>query len=658
MPAAGTVHVIFKTHLDIGFTDLAADVLRRYRERFIPRAMAVARELRLSGRPERFVWTTGSWLVWDFLEQADRRARRRMEEAILAGDLVWHALPFTTHSELMDPHLFRTGLGLSRELDRRFGRRTVAAKMTDVPGHTRGIVPLLAEAGVAFLHIGVNPVCKPPAVPPVFRWRHTDGSEVAVMYHTDYGVAMKLPFRADAIFFAHTGDNQGPQDAAHILAEFDKARTAFPGASAQASTLDAVAAQLAGVRARLPVIEEEIGDSWIHGGATDPRKVARYRAVARVLRREADAGRGNAATLACARRLILVPEHTWGVDLKTHLKDWEHWSAAQLARVRRRPNFRLAEASWAEQDAYIDEAVAKLGRDPLARTVRAELAACRRRLSPATGFRPFRERIKTAHFTIGFSKRTGAIDVLERAGKRWADESHQLARFSYQTCTAGDFHDYVRRYTRDLERHFWWAMRDLTRWELRESETRAARLGPDTVRLLHRREPGAHRFQVRMTLPVADVPGYGCPREVVMEVRCPDASPEIEITLSWRGKRATRLPEVSWLSFAPAVADAKGWRLHKLGCEIDPLAVVLNGNRFAHAVQDGFAYRGPDGALAVDTLDAPLVALGEPRLLVFDDRQPDLAGGVHVCLHNNLWNSNFRQWYAGASGYRFIVRPA
>jgi hypothetical protein len=31
-----------------------------------------------------------------------------------------------------------------------------AAKMTDVPGHTRVIIPLLAQAGVKFLHIGVN----------------------------------------------------------------------------------------------------------------------------------------------------------------------------------------------------------------------------------------------------------------------------------------------------------------------------------------------------------------------------------------------------------------------------------------------------------------------------------------------------------------------
>jgi len=33
------VHVIFKTHLDIGFTDLAARVRAEYHDRFIPQAI-------------------------------------------------------------------------------------------------------------------------------------------------------------------------------------------------------------------------------------------------------------------------------------------------------------------------------------------------------------------------------------------------------------------------------------------------------------------------------------------------------------------------------------------------------------------------------------------------------------------------------------------
>ncbi len=38
--------------------------------------------------------------------------------------------------------------------------------MTDVPGHTRSIIAPLARAGIRFLHVGVNPACTVPGVPP------------------------------------------------------------------------------------------------------------------------------------------------------------------------------------------------------------------------------------------------------------------------------------------------------------------------------------------------------------------------------------------------------------------------------------------------------------------------------------------------------------
>ena len=50
-----TVHVVAKTHLDLGFTASAAAVLRRYVDDFFPGAMAVADELRRRGGPERLV---------------------------------------------------------------------------------------------------------------------------------------------------------------------------------------------------------------------------------------------------------------------------------------------------------------------------------------------------------------------------------------------------------------------------------------------------------------------------------------------------------------------------------------------------------------------------------------------------------------------------
>ena len=55
-----TVHLIFKTHLDIGYTDYSANVVNQYFTDFIPRALQTAREMRERGGPEHFRWTTGS----------------------------------------------------------------------------------------------------------------------------------------------------------------------------------------------------------------------------------------------------------------------------------------------------------------------------------------------------------------------------------------------------------------------------------------------------------------------------------------------------------------------------------------------------------------------------------------------------------------------
>lgn len=61
------VHVVFKTHLDIGFTNLAAHVLRQYMEEYIPKAIALADTLEAEGGRAQFVWTTGSWLIRYYL---------------------------------------------------------------------------------------------------------------------------------------------------------------------------------------------------------------------------------------------------------------------------------------------------------------------------------------------------------------------------------------------------------------------------------------------------------------------------------------------------------------------------------------------------------------------------------------------------------------
>ena len=146
------VLVIFKTHLDVGFTDFSSVVTKRYVEEFIPKAIAVSEKLQADGSGERYVWTTGAWLVEKYRKEAPAADVARLERAIKRGDIVWNAVPYTFESETMTADLFTTSLKLSQKLDKLYGKRTIAAKMTDVPGHTRSIVTPLYDAGVRFLH--------------------------------------------------------------------------------------------------------------------------------------------------------------------------------------------------------------------------------------------------------------------------------------------------------------------------------------------------------------------------------------------------------------------------------------------------------------------------------------------------------------------------
>ena len=162
-PQVKRVLVMFKCHFDAGFIDTQKNVVNRYFTEYFPLAIRVANEQRQAGGP-RYVWTTGSWLLYEYLEQASAADRSRMEQAIAAGDIAWHALPFSWQTELIDASMIAGSVALSQSLDRRFGHTTTGAKMTDVPGHTRGIIAPLAAQGVTFLDIGVNDASTPAEV--------------------------------------------------------------------------------------------------------------------------------------------------------------------------------------------------------------------------------------------------------------------------------------------------------------------------------------------------------------------------------------------------------------------------------------------------------------------------------------------------------------
>jgi hypothetical protein len=650
-----TVHLLFKTHLDIGFTDLSANVVQTYVEKFIPQALALAERTRDSAY--RFRWTTGAWLIYNYLEEASPENRRRMEAAITAGDIRWHALPFTTHTELMDESLFRFALTYAQTLDRRFGQTTIAAKLTDVPGHTRAIVPLLAEAGIKLLHIGVNEASSVPDVPPVFLWRdEASSAEIIMVYRGEYGGVTSVPALDHALALVLTNDNAGPPADTSIAETYRKLATDVPNATVIASTLDDFARQLETVRATLPVLTSEIGDTWIHGAGTDPTKVSRYRELSR-LRREwltrtlSDTDRQHIEQFS--RRLIMIPEHTWSMDEKSHMLDHTHYLAPDLATLRQTDAAKQFESSWTEQRAYITQALDQLAGSPLAAEATARLDQIAPHHPDLTSLAPATNpTLLNSRFEVAFDPATGAITHLldGQTGFAWADINHTLALLRYERFGSKDYARFWEQYNRNRDNPevVAWGWEDFTKPGLPLADHRIWQ-----PQMTAAYQDGAAHAVFALEFP-DEAREFGAPRQLFLDYTLTDDG--LTVALSWFDKPACRLPEAFWLSFQPHANQENGWRFEKIGSLIDPRDVVSRGARTLHAIDQTVAYQEGERGFELASLDAPLVAPGQPSLLNFHNRIPEMRGGVHVNLYNNVWGTNFPMWFEDDAQFRFVLR--
>jgi hypothetical protein len=653
------VLVMFKCHLDVGFTDTQAGVMRLYFDRYFPQAIQVANVLRQGGE-DRYVWTTGSWLLYEYLEQASSQQRRRVEEAVAAGALAWHALPFSWETEMLDRSMIAGALGLSQSLDRRFGRTTTGAKMSDVPGHSIGIVSPLAENGVKLLDIGVNGASTPPDVPPLFVWKDAEGASLIMMYHRKgYGGVVRVPGSDLAIDVQMRNDNGGPHSIEEIKKIYRDLRKQFPNAKVTAANVSEIANAVE--PSNLPIVTQEIGDTWIYGVPSDPVKVARYREVSRLRREWIAQGKfrvGDPTDVALLRRLLLAVEHTWGVDTK-RLKDYEHYTPKDLAKVVDTPKFRWAETSWAEKRKDIDEGIANLP-EP----VRGQALQSLRALQPVEPeqsgleLHPAGTEIETTHFTLALDPNTGAICRLraKAAGREWASPEHPLALVAYQTLSKADYDRFIGSY---ITAKTWWAPMDFGKPHIEKFGAQSRVWLPALTNCWAGNADSGHRILAELRIRDAEAERSGLvawPQKLYLEMLFPDAEPSAQINFSWFGKAANRLPEAMWLSFLPQAPDPQGWRLEKVDRWMSPLDVVRGGNRHMHAVSNAIRYKDTQGEFAIETLEAPVVALGEKSPIAYSDAQPDLAGGFHFSLFNNAWGTNYVQWFAEDMRFRFNLR--
>lgn len=560
------VLVIFKTHLDVGFTNYAENVIDNYLNSFIPNAIKVGYELKDTDTP--FIWTVGSWMIWKALKEDKSGA---VEQAVRDGILNWHGLPFTTHTELLNAKLFEAGLDISTELDEKFGRKTIAAKMTDVPGHTIGMIPLMRRRGLEFLHIGVNSATPVPPVPPLFKWKN--GNEyITVMYEGGYGCTQE--FDDFVLCFAHTHDNAGPQSKEEIIKVYEEIQKKFPDYTLKAATLNDVAERVRNIK-NIPVVEKEIGDTWIHGAATDPQKLSRYRNILR------HTDENDLRDVRLRESLLLVPEHTWGMDVKKYFRDDKHYTYKQMEDCA--DERKTIEKSWEEQRNYVRNAEKILKIEPEYDTSLPDLS--------------------------GYAK--------------ISDDKTDVFEISWQIFDNSDYERYKKDYMRLNDATVGWAIWDFTKVGLPDYNG-----GIYTAKVTEAYKKDNTEIY-KLEFDKETETKYGLPYFYLI-------INDKNIEIKWYNKKNSRLPQACWFKIKEFDEE---WELNKMGEWISPENIM--GSPLISAVENGVRNK----SVMIETIDSALVAPYGRRLLHYNEKDlmQDLYFNLYNNIWNTnfpMWYSD------------------
>jgi len=655
-----TVHVVFKTHLDVGFTDLAPKVVEKYMNEYIPNAIRTARSFDKNSN-QKFIWTSGSWIISEYLRVSSPEKKAELEAAIRDGLICWNAYPFSADNELMDASLYRFSLDMAKQLDQQFGKQTIAAKLTDVPGETMAVVPILHEYGIRLLHIGVNPASRGAEIPPVFLWKEDQDNEVVVIYENTYGQNIILPGFKHVLQFAFTNDNQGPQSPDQVRELYKKLALKYPGAVIKASTLNDYARELWKYRNKLPVISEEIGSTWIHSAGTDPQKYSSFRALMRLRTKwlaEKKVKSDDPAFMRFSTFLLLMAEHTGGIDEKGTI-DFDHYTVAELASVIETPAYQRMVQSWNDSRSYADQAVAALGNSELAQEAKNELAKLKPQKPNLEGFKPLllNKELRTRYFSIHFDPLSGAISSISdlKNNQVFTTPSVPVGLFWHESFSETDYTHWANQYllTKDD-----WAIKDFCKPSVGKHGAISERNIPHVIESFFRKSKDESTVLLKLKFDETQPANYGLPTEVWMEILFPDVSKEIRYSVQWFGKKATRLPEAFWFSLGLASPDPNSWKVEKIDRLISPLKVVSSGARNLHGFNRGIFYDDGKIKWSVESADCALVAPGTASLLDFNNQLPDLTKGWHFNLLNNKWGTNFPTWYSDDAKFRFVIHFA
>ncbi len=356
--------VVFKMHVDIGYTDWAEGVLQKYGDNMLDETLAAIDETSSLPKAEQFVWTIPAWPLKYMLENCTKEKKVKLEKAIKEGRIVPHALPITFETEASDLENLVRGLTYASEINASLNLPQARdAKLTDVPSHSHALPTVLTNAGIDFLHLGCNPGSTAPDVPTLFWWQGPDGSKLLTFYWAEYYGSGILPPEnwphKTWLAMIHTHENTGapsPDEVAELLLT---AKEALPDVNVKIGRLSDFYDLLMKENPELPVVKGDMPDTWIHGYMSMPRETR----ISKFLQRETYNTEALNAQLIewgmsdhsiesyitdAVENMILFDEHTFGAAMSHG--NQHKWTYNDEFKINKSlGNYSYIEGTWTEK---------------------------------------------------------------------------------------------------------------------------------------------------------------------------------------------------------------------------------------------------------------------------------------------------------------------
>lgn len=705
------VFLVFKTHFDIGFTDLSSNVIRQYSTTMLSDVLNTVRATEDMGKL-KYVWTMPAWPLKVVTENCGEKERKELEHFIENGQVAWHALPFTSHTDFCGEEEYLESLRYGKELSEKYGKPyPIAAKMTDVPGHGRMLPEILGASGIKFLHLGCNAFATPPEVPDLFFWEAPSGRRVLTMYcKGGYGSSLEAP--KDWKFpvwmaLTHTHDNCGPHSADFIRELEKEARALYPNAEILCGTMDDFARELYQCDlSEVPVVKEDLSDTWIHGIGAYPKeagevRTARYEAESlQKFRAQAEITESKKAKKALSdyyENMHLFGEHTWGADVKTFLGPERVYRKKDFLKAREQDNYQFMEKSWEEQrerSVRINEDLKVYGED-LA-TTGSEAWFYNPSAAEFTGWVPLgtefsgSERVKifgkpacyveqvppfSSVKAVPAEKETGALSVEKKGTLSFAENHRYRLDFDETTGKITRLYDkklgktlleerdgegvfeyrYTRRGIQKMTeflrsygyRFLTWGVQDYGRENYPECEDESFVPAFAGLEIQGSTLKFTYRSDRSAEL-------YGDAKEIQLFITLPPKGEELFVEIRLKDKQETPYLESGIISMPLAGAD-QYW-LNKNGSLLDPAKNIRRAANHVYYPLENFAAAEKENTgVMVLTEDAPLLSIGEDGCYRYRKEWEKKEPAFCFNLFNNMWGTNFPQWTGGDFSFRFII---